>query len=369
MTRIIFITLFNGLLWLPFLQMATGFYKSPTVDENRNLAPKPNLDSWKDVDQYAKDAVKWFNDHYGLRDFLIRAKTQIDYSLFGMSTRVHIGKDGWLFYRSVIDVEQPSVEMMLKKDSDSVIEGTKALAKALNTRGIQLIVMIAPMKNVFYSDKLPSTSVPLPLSRQVNALDSRLKSIEEIIFIDSTEILRDAAKVRPVFHKTDFHWNDTAAFSVAENLVNKLGILEGKNSPTWNHKLEIELVESSGGEAMFLPIFFTPKEKSLMVKKNWIDPNNTYQEKIKPFEWIFELKNPNGMELKPIVVLGDSFFDGMVRSGMPIYFKKLSRASWNSVPLKQLLNELPADTRYLFLEFIEVAGVGYKSLAAEGQLK
>jgi hypothetical protein len=47
----------------------------------------------------------------------------------------------------------------------------------------------------------------------------------------------------------------------------------------------------------------------------------------------------------------------------------LSRASWNSVPLKQLLNELPADTRYLFIEFIEVAGVGYKSLAAEGQLK
>ena len=58
--------------------------------------------------------VKWFNDHFGFRDFLIRSKTQIDYSVFGMSTRIHVGSDGWLFYRSVMDVEKPKFEKILE---------------------------------------------------------------------------------------------------------------------------------------------------------------------------------------------------------------------------------------------------------------
>ena len=159
------------------------------------------------------------------------SKTQIDYSVFGMSTRVHVGSNGWLFYRSVMDIQKPNIELSLRKNSDAVVEGTRQLAISLASQGVQLIIMIAPMKDVYYSEFLPSTAKRLPDPRQIDLLQNRLRSMKEIIFLDSAVILKEVAKQRLVFHKTDFHWNDPAAFEVARVLVNKLADWKEKRIP------------------------------------------------------------------------------------------------------------------------------------------
>ena len=350
--------------------MVTGLPRQPAaVDENRKLAPKPVLRSWADMYKYTGDAVKWFNDHFGFRDFLIRSKTQIDYSIFGMSTRVHVGSDGWIFFRSVMDVEKPQIELRLRKDADAVVEGTRQLATALAARGVKLVIMVAPMKDVYYSAHLPKTAKKLPNPRQVELLQDRLRAVEGIIFIDSEAILKETAKHRTIFHKTDFHWNDPAAFDVAQLLVNELGRYEGKVNPVWTHQLEIEEKSYSGGEASFMPIFFPPKEQGLFVKKNWATPAFNYEEKNAPFEWIYEIKEPSGRELSPITVVGDSFFDGMYRSGIGVYFKKIYKAKWTDISLAKLANNLPSDSKYLLLEFIEVSNHAYSELMSVNPAK
>ncbi|MEO6292392.1 MAG: hypothetical protein ABIO88_07190 [Burkholderiaceae bacterium] len=363
------IFVFTLLLWLPAAQMVTGFPRQPPIDENRKLAPAPILNTWKDTHQYIGMAVKWFDDHFGYRDFLIRSKTQIDYSVFGISTKVHVGSDGWLFYRSVMDIEKPQVELALRKNADEVVEGTRKLANALAARGVKLVIMVAPMKDVLYPKYLPSTAKQLPQPRQVDLLQARFRAMKEIIFIDSTVILQEAAKQRSVFHKTDFHWNDPGAFDVARSLVNEIGRTEGKAVPVWAHKLNIEERIFSGGEATFMPIFFPPEEHGLFVKPSWILPPHIYTEKKVPYEWIYEAQESTGNQLPPITVIGDSFFDGMSRSGIAVYFKKIYRTNWNSANLNELVSDLPSDTKYLFLEFIEVSSIAYKSLAAESQIK
>lgn len=360
---------FMLLLSLPAVQMVTGYPRLPAVVENRNLAPAPSLKSWVAVDKYTSDAVKWFNDHFGFRDFLIRAKTQIDYTVFGISTRVHVGKDGWFFYRSVMDVEKPKIELMLRKDADAVIEGTRHLANALSARGVKLIIIVAPMKDVYYSEHLPNTAKKLPDPRQVELLQGRFRAMKEIIFIDSEVILKEIAKKRNVFHKTDFHWNDPAAFEVARSLVNVIGKLEGKVNNVWTHQLEIEEKSFSGGEASFMPIFFPPKERGLFVKQNWITPPFNYQEKQAPFEWIYEIKEPTGHELLPITVVGDSFFDGMSRSGIGVYFKKIYKAKFTDIGVAELAKSLPTDSKYLLLEFIEVSNGAYLELMSANIIK
>lgn len=369
MTRLLVLIGFMLALWLPMVQMVTGFAGSPTLDENRRLAPVPVFRSWSEINQYTGDAVKWFNDRFGFRDFLIRAKTQIDYSVFGMSTRVHAGSDGWLFYRSVMDVEKPNVEQVLRKNADSVVEGTRRLAQTLAGRGVQLIIMIAPMKDVYYGQHLPKTAKQLPSPHQIDLLEDRLRAMKEIVFIDSTAILKELAKRRNVFHKTDFHWNDPAAFEVARLLVNQIGRLEGKSNPVWTHELSIEKRSFSGGEAAFMPIFYPPREDGLFVKQNWIQPPFNYIEKQAPFEWIYEIKEPTGRELPPITILGDSFFDGMSRSGIGIYFRKIYRAKWGEAKMAELAQNLPADSKYLFLEFIEVNNGALTELASVSQSK
>jgi len=350
-------------MWLPIGQMLTGLPRqSAFVDENRKLAPEPVLESWEDMHEFAVDAIEWFNDRFGFRDFLIRAKTQIDYSVFGMSTHIHVGSDGWLFYRSVMDVEKPHIEMVLRKDLDVVIGGVRQLATELAERGVKLVIMVAPMKDVYYSEYLPDTAKKLPDPRQVELLQDRFRAMEDIIFIDIEAIMEETAKNRTVFHKTDFHWNDPAAFDVARSFVNELGKYEGKSSPVWTHQLEIEKRFFSGGEASFMPIFFPPKEQGLFVKQNWTMPAFNYEEKKGSFEWIYEIKQPSGHELSPITVVGDSFFDGMSRSGIGLYFKKIYKAKWSEISVAKLANDLPSDSKYFLLQFIEVSNRAYSEL-------
>jgi SGNH hydrolase-like domain, acetyltransferase AlgX len=356
---------FMLILWLPMVQMVTGLPDLPKLDENRKLTPQPTLKSWADINQYTRDSVKWFDDNFGFRDFLIRAKTQVDYSVFNISDKVHIGSDGWLFYRSVIDVGQPQIEVTLRKDMDAIVDGTQQLANKLSARGIKLVIMIAPMKDVFYAEHLPNTAKKLPNPRQVDLLQDRLRAMKDIIFLDSTAILRELALKRNVFHKTDFHWNDPAAFEVTRVLINEIGKLEGKMNPVWTHNLEIEEKPLSGGEASFMPIFFPPTENALFVKPNWVQPPYNYVEHKPPFLWIYEVKEPTGQELPPIAILGDSFFDGMLRSGIWIYFKKVYRANPNDTSFRDVVNNLPEDTKYFFLEFIENDSRGFAGLASE----
>lgn len=364
----IFILIIIILLSLPVVQMAFDFPKVVRVDENRKLKEKPSF-TLQNSDIYPKDLTVWFNDNFGFRDLLIKIKTQIDYSLFNSSSKVYIGKEGWLFYRSVIDVEQPLVEKYLSLNSDEVVMGVERLTRKLENRKVQLILTIAPMKNIFYDSMLPSDlSVP-SIDRQINLLEKRLKKIPNLIYIDSIEILKNAMKQRPVFHKTDFHWNDPAAFEVSQGIINRLSKIEKKSPPLLNQKLQIETVELSGGEAMYMPIFFPPKEKALMVKRNWDETNNILLPNIKPFIGIVGIKKPNGNELGAMVAIGDSFLDGMIRAGLPLSFKKFYHASWNSSQLDEIIDDLPIDTKYLLIEFVEVSQQGFSILAKEAKRK
>src|SRR5271166_3687623 len=94
-----FIVTLAALLLAPLAQMIRPFVKAQRIDERRQL---------REVDRFlprlmrldvtlADDVSNWFNDHYGFRDILIRAKNELDYQLFRVSDKVLVGDDGWLF--------------------------------------------------------------------------------------------------------------------------------------------------------------------------------------------------------------------------------------------------------------------------------
>src|SRR5438045_1353117 len=102
--RLLFIAVFFALTLLPLAQMGFDLPSAEPVEENRTLAPRPRP-NWRDPFEWVKESDAWFSDHFGFRSFLIRTKTQIDYSVFNTSSRIHIGAGNQLFYRSVMDVE------------------------------------------------------------------------------------------------------------------------------------------------------------------------------------------------------------------------------------------------------------------------
>ena len=350
-----FIAIFLILSLLPALQMITGLVPVAPVNENRRLAAWPA--SLAPIDSIPRAASDWFNDHFGLRPLLIRLKTQIDYSVFRTSDRVLVGRDGWLFYRSTVNNEAPMVETMLASSKEAdIVAGVRLFTEALHKAGIRSVLVINMMSDRFYADKLPAAAIRRPAHPRIDDLIAKLRLLPDVQLVDSFAILRETIKQRAIFHKTDFHWNDPAAFPVAEAIVDGMSKAEGLPQSAWKHKLEIQTMPSSGGIASFMPLFVPPSEQALMVKPNFTGPPglvNSYDVGI--FEQVTQATPGTPGYLPSTVFVGDSFLDGMIRAGIQSSFLATARARWKpDLKLSTIAENLPVGTRWCVIEFIEV---------------
>ena len=110
-----------------------------------------------------------------------------------------------------------------------------------------------------------------------------------------------------------------------------------------------------------------PSERAVADERDIaVDPNEAQmphvlcdeRRNMAPFLVVSRADHPSPDLFAPIVVLGDSFIDGIVRSGFMEYFGTVYRAEMGrtaNVRIPDLLDRLPPDCRYLMHEFIENA--------------
>ena len=87
------------------------------LEERRALSPLPPLRLLLGTNgDFAAGLNAWFDDRVGFRDLFIRAKNQIDYTLFDTSKKVWIGSDGWLFdrYPAGFDLDDAQLAILEK---------------------------------------------------------------------------------------------------------------------------------------------------------------------------------------------------------------------------------------------------------------
>lgn len=344
---------FMAILLLPVTQMLTGWLPSFPLSENRTLAPWPRGSLLRSPTRFVAEAQGWFQDHYGLRDILVRAKTQIDYSLFGVSDHVYIGPDGWLFYRTVVDQEEPAIAVLSDADLDRVIGKFIHLRDVLAARGMKLIVITNELKPYFYARYLPAAIDIEAGTRRFAQFKSRMRQVPGIQYIDTTPILKRLMTRRQIFPRTDFHWNDPAGFEVAGLLADM--IAADQNHPAiWDHVLKIDIHDFSGGQANFLPLFYIPHEPALFVVPTWpLTPVQTIAPS-GPFEWVQKRQPAAGKTLlDPVVWFGDSFSDAFFQAGLTSYFSEFDRARIYSTRLSGILGHMPPDARVFVFQFID----------------
>lgn len=356
--------IFVALLLLPALQMLTGAVKVTPLNENRTLAPLPPLSEVVHPSAFLGALHAWFNDHYGLRSLLIRSKTQADYALFGASDRLHIGQAGFLFYRSVIDQSEIGIEGLNDQDLGRAVSSFEKLRDWLAPRGIHLIVMTEQLKDKFYPDRLPREARFATRRHRFDDFRNMMRTVPGITYLDTTPMLEAVKQSRQIYHKTDFHWNDPAAFPAARWLVDTVAKAEGRPVPFWRHSLKITQHEFSGGQALFMPLFNPPEEIGLFVEPTWNSADIRWDAHVPPFEWRTFGSGQGGQAPLPgTVIFGDSFVGGMVRSGLPLYFASLSYARLYGVPLDTVLQNLPSGTKYFVVEFIEMSLPSFMNIA------
>lgn len=352
MIRRVTVALFLLLCLMPLAQMATGLVPEDPVDEQRRLAPPPDL---RDPLHVPRSFNSWFSDHFGLRSLLIRVKGQIDLSLFGLSDRVHIGHDGYYFYRNVMDRQKPDMERKIAAHGPAMAANMRRFVAALHDAGVEMTLFVNLLGDRFLPDKLPDDVAARAPLRRIDGLIADYARTPGLHFIDATAILQRAQRERPIFHRTDFHWNDPAAYDIAAALVGEMSRTEGRPRSIWNTPLQIEEREIAGGVTRFMPVLWPPREITTFLAPTWQIPPHWRQ-------WIdrppFEIVTSGASvpdPLGPVLMVGDSFLDGVWRAGLPVYFSTTHRLRWApGLSLSRIVEVMPPETRWLLMQFIEV---------------
>jgi len=362
--------LFGLILVSPVVLTVTDVELTKPLEENRAMEVFPGMANCEfgQMDDCFKKINTWFDDNYRPRDLLTKLQTQIDYSVFSTSDKVHIGSDDWLFYRSIMDTQKVLSERSPRPVFDQFLASLGALDHYLQTRDIQLIVLPIPLKDTIYPEKLPSSTPNLPENSRYQQLRQWLAAHESIITIDAYDHLIQRKAIARSFHKTDFHWNDPAGFLFAEKLVNRLWELQsGESTPLWEQELTVEEREFSGGQANFLPLLAAPQEQGLFLDVTWERAKGThsYNNKSEFWNYTYDGTGDERGRLDGVVVMGDSFFDAMHRSGVDSYFSSVHRSSVQPDRFGEVYARIPDGTRYFILQLIESSLIFYSNAGLE----
>ena len=192
------------------------------VTENRRLTAFPRTipTSFTQVAHTTIQTEKWLSDHFGWRSLLIRTKNELDYRIFGTSSRVYFGSEDVIYMRRWSDERFPDLDAVLQdpQKRSLLLERIRDRMAIYRSAGILPILLIAPSKEVIYPEYLPWYVAPYDTSL-LRSFIADLRAAG-VTVIDAERLLLDAKPKQPMlFHKQDFHWNRLAAHLVTDAVI------------------------------------------------------------------------------------------------------------------------------------------------------
>ncbi len=274
---------------------------------------------------------QWINDNIGLRKEMIKYKTYIEYFILHKSptSKVEIGKDGFLFYTAADNMKIPNGTYPLDDYTLRVIKKQLIMIQdIIGKYGIELAVVIAPSKVSIYPEYVryhnytridtPHDIVGKYISDKINFIN-----LKDVLYIEKEK------NDELLYFKTDTHWNPYGAYiayqAILDNFKEK-GILDKqeqyvaiKKDYNYSYKGELHLMAA---------LTELDSEKSIgtnilnnkVIELEEYDYVKNTKEKFKKkypdsFLMINSLSNPK--KSKKILVNSDSMFS--YRWNMPYY--------------------------------------------------
>lgn len=178
-------------------------------------------------------------DHIGWRNTLIRVKNEIDYQVFGVSSRIYFGQNTFYFMRRWSDDRLPWLDEILHTPTQrqKLLTTLQQINQQYASHGIHVIMVIAPSKEFMYPENLP-WNAPRYNYQLVRELERDMET-SGLDVIRTYDLLQAHKKDVPLlYHPRDFHWNDLAAYYVAQMITDRVARHQKITSP-WQHPLDI----------------------------------------------------------------------------------------------------------------------------------
>lgn len=316
LTRIdvIFFALIFVLALIPIVKTTK---EKKSESENRNLTEyKPLFNKSNKLNKnYGSDFNNWINDHFWIRNDLMRNQNSLKYLIDGKVDNKFVvqGKDKWLFLKG-------NIRRMAKPDSyyEDIYEDTAKAIKHFNDfclkNNSRLYIVLAPFGEEVYSECLLNVKSESRIGR-FEKYAARLQNDTGVSIIYALSTLESAKTNGFVQYKTDHHWTQLGAFSVYKNL--EATIYRDLNiTQFYSSSFQLKPKHKSFG---FGETFVRVKNISPVLAKK-IFPNDTAYEE---FDWGKNSPvNDNGSRLlnqaapnKKIFLFGDSY----VRNIFPFF--------------------------------------------------
>jgi alginate O-acetyltransferase complex protein AlgJ len=142
-----------------------------------------------------------------------------------MAPDVCQGQDGWLFLTGALATfyDRTSGPLADARLADWV-KLIETRATRLERLGIQYVHMPAPEKLTIYDNKFNDPIVDWRLSPGLRLGEIIQRSPCAHVWLDVIRPLREARDRRPLFPKTDSHWNAEGAFIAYKHLCERIGL-------------------------------------------------------------------------------------------------------------------------------------------------
>jgi len=355
------------------LESVANWYKIKVekVEEMRTLTPFQTewLGHWYSIDKNYNYFDKWFNDNMGLRDFFIRTKNEIDYSIFRSSSRVYYGDDNYIYGRRLIDNEIPATEKMMinAEDKNSIIYGMARFSEDLSEQGITTFFVTPMQKEYFIKNRLPFFAPKVSQSSNFMQFYHQMINEKKINSIDVFSLIKAIPEKYPTFYTQDFHWTHISAFFISREIVNKISNIE-RSKLKWDDNLEVIYRPFVGSDARFSSRLISNEYVyEPDVKKNWLEIHKIHNLKdIRDgVEFETDLLKNNGL-LPEICMFGNSFSDGMLDVGIVNYFSKFTKLDRNIDVLK-IKNLIKGKCKYLIFQVLDIQPNVWLSFKALGK--
>jgi hypothetical protein len=220
------IALFLVMIALPLLGMILDLDSSFVLDENRVLAPRPEVKLDRaSLGAFPQKLEAYFNDHFGLRQRLIHwlSMATVKGLCVSSSRHVALGRQGWLYLAGDRPIQyyrglRPFTTDQLERYRQTL----EARRDWLAGRGIHYLFVILPNKDTVYPDFMPREYTKVQPRSRCDQLIEFVKAHSNVRIVDVRDAMRVAKEHERVYDMTDTHWNPRGAFVAYRRIIEEL---------------------------------------------------------------------------------------------------------------------------------------------------
>ena len=207
--------------------------------------PKFSISTWFDG-SYQSLTEDYNNDHWALKEKMVRINNQFYYSAFHQ-IRVNgfvIGKEDYVFSENYI-FSAFGDDLISEEKITDLLQKAKVVQDTLKKKGIDLLLVYAPGKGAYCKELVQDKYVHPTKNTNHNlfASNSKKLNVNHLDLYSYFEKLKPSA-LYPLFPKFGHHWSYYGACLASDTIIKHIEKLHGKDLPNilWN---QIDVVDSS----------------------------------------------------------------------------------------------------------------------------